>query len=105
MTSKTIKVNDWNVDDMESWELADELGQLHANMRVLKRREAQLKGELIDRGDDVEGEYHAVSLSHVRRDQTNWKLIAEKFNPSRQMIAAHTRKLDYYTVRVYDLED
>ena len=49
MTSVTIAK--YPVEGLESWELADELGELQACIGQLKDRESQLKGELIDRGD------------------------------------------------------
>lgn len=101
----TMRVDKAPVEKLESWELADALGVLQAQIGDLKEREAELKGELIDRGQDVEGEVYAVSLSDVNRNQVNWKLIANKLGASRQIVTAHTRRQSYTAVRVYELED
>ena len=101
----TMRVNQTPVERMEGWELADALGELQSQIGYLKDREGQLKGELIDRGQDVEGEVWAVTLSDVNRNQVNWKLIADKLGASRQIVTAHTRRQSYTAVRVYELED
>lgn len=93
------------IEGMTSATLADKLGELQAQIGELKALEAEYKGELIDRGENVEGEWFAVTLSDVNRNQTNWKLIADKLGASRQMISSHTRRQSYTTVRVYELED
>ena len=101
----TIAVDRTPVDKMECWELADALGVIQSQIGDLKERESELKGELIDSGEDVEGAAYAVTLSDVNRRSVNWKLIADKLGASRQIITAHTRRQSYTAVRVYELED
>ena len=103
MIEYILKTGD--VAKMGDRHLADELGQVQAVIGAWKEREAQLKGELIDRGHDVEGSEFAITLSDVNRKQTNWRLIAEKLGATRQLITAHTRRQVYTAVRVYELED
>lgn len=103
MTEK-MTINTTNVEKFEGWELADELGILQEQIGRLKEREAELKGELIDRGYDVDGNYFSVKLVPVDRTTTNWRLIANKLGASRQIITAHSRRTSYAQVRVTELE-
>lgn len=81
----------------------DRLATVKALIADLKTEEDQLKDVLIDSGlDAVEGTQHRVSLSYCAgRELIDWKAIAAKLAPSRQLIAAHTSTGEpFYTVRV-----
>lgn len=93
------------IEDRKSETLVDELGELQAQIGELKARESAIKGELIDRGENAEGEWFYVNLSDVNRSQVNWHLIARKLGASRQMITSHTRRQTYTAVRVYEKEE
>ena len=70
----------------------DRLGVLHAALAEMKREAETLRAELEDAGlDNIEGQLYKVNFAQVAgRTLTDWKTIAERLNPSRQLIAAHT---------------
>ena len=81
----------------------DRLALIKAQIANLKREEDQLKDLLIDSGlESVEGQLHRAALSYCAgRELIDWKTIAAKLAPSRQLIAAHTSTGEpFYTVRV-----
>jgi hypothetical protein len=81
----------------------DRLALIKAQLANLKREEDQLKDLLIDSGlESVEGQLHRAALSYCAgRELIDWKTIAAKLAPSRQLIAAHTSTGEpFYTVRV-----
>ncbi len=83
--------------------VADKLGQIKAQLADLKKEEASLKQQLIDSGlAVVEGSFYRVAVSETEgKVIVDWKSIAEKFSPSRQLVTANTsRGESYVTVRV-----
>jgi hypothetical protein len=81
----------------------DRLATLKAEIARLKVEEDALKDVLIEAGLEViEGTQHRAAISHCAgRELIDWKTIAAKFNPSRQLIAAHTSQGEpYATVRL-----
>lgn len=81
----------------------DRLAVLKAEIARLKTEEDALKDVLIDAGLEViEGTQHRAAISHCAgREMVDWKTIAAKFSPSRQLIAAHTSTGEpYCTVRL-----
>ena len=83
--------------------VADRLGQIKAQLADLKKEEGKLKQELIDSGlAAIEGSFYQVAISDSEgKTLVDWKKIAEKFSPSRQLIKANTSKGEaYFTVRV-----
>ncbi|MGA0846967.1 MAG: hypothetical protein ACO3RV_10520, partial [Luteolibacter sp.] len=81
----------------------DRLALIKAEIARLKAEEDALKDVLIECGQDViEGTAHRCAISHCAgRELIDWKTIAGKFNPSRQLIAAHTSTGEpYATVRL-----
>ena len=83
--------------------VADRLGQIKAQLADLKKEEAKLKQELIDSGlAVVEGSFYRVAVSESEgKVLVDWRKIAEKFSPSRQLVKANTSIGEaYFTVRV-----
>ena len=83
--------------------VADRLGQIKAQLADLKKEEGKLKQELIDSGlAVVEGSFYRVAVTESDgKVLVDWKSIAEKFNPSRQLVKANTSIGEaYFTVRV-----
>ena len=83
--------------------VADRLGQIKAQLADLKKEEAELKDTLIDSGlAVVEGSFYRVAVSESEgKTLVDWRTIAEKFSPSRQLIKGNTSVGEaYFTVRV-----
>lgn len=70
----------------------DRLGILHAAQAEMKREADRIRAELEDAGlTDIDGQLYRVNFATVAgRTLTDWKTIAERLSPSRQLIAAHT---------------
>ena len=69
----------------------DRLGKIKAKMADLKNEEDELKNQLLAEGiSKAEGQLFRVSISRSSCTKTCWKAVAEKLEPSRQLIQAHT---------------
>lgn len=83
--------------------IVDKLGQVKAQLADLKKEEDRLKQELIDSGlASIDGTFYRAAISECDgKTSIDWKAIAEKFSPSRQLIKSKTTYgEDYVTVRV-----
>ena len=83
--------------------VADRLGQIKAQLADLKKEESKFKEELIESGlAVVEGSFYRVAVSESEgKTLVDWRKIAEKFSPSRQLVKANTSTGEaYFTVRV-----
>ena len=75
--------------------LADKLGSVRREIERLEQIEKELRSEIIESGEQiVDGDSFLAKVSVYQRSTVNWKAIAEKFNPSRQMIAGNTTTVD-----------
>ena len=82
----------------------DELGLLLAEIKKLNNRADALKAELKASGESaVDGQYYHASISRAERFTTDWHAIAEKFEPSRQLITAHTTGVEVVTLKLTSL--
>lgn len=83
-------------------DIADELGTLRAEIKVLKDRQAALEQILKDQHvESANGDLFHVTISYdVATNRVDWRAIAEKFNPSRQLVTAHTKTSVSDRVRV-----
>jgi hypothetical protein len=82
----------------------DRLAQLKAQIAELRKLEEELKQVLIDSGESaVDGTGHRATISDVQgKEVTNWQEIAMRFNPSRQLIRAYTKRGEnYFMLRVF----
>lgn len=77
----------------------DRLGALSAALAAMKREADQIRTELEDAGlTDIHGQLYRVNFAQCAgRTLTDWKAIAERLKPSRQLIAAHTTTGKAYT--------
>ena len=83
--------------------IVDRLAVVKSQIAELERLEKEYKQILIDSGESaVVGTDHRASVSYCDgREKTDWQTIAMRFNPSRQLITAHTTKGDaFHVVRV-----
>lgn len=71
----------------------DKLAALRAQINDLKLLEAKIEAELKAQGlGQYEGTEHYVNVHEVQgADKVDWKAIAQKLNPSHQLVAAHTK--------------
>lgn len=82
----------------------DQLALIKAQIADLRTEEEALKKTLIDSGlSSIDGELHSATISECAgRETTDWKTVALKFSPSRQLLKAHTSQGDdYFQVRVF----
>lgn len=88
-------------------EVVDRLGWVNAQIAELKAQADDLKAELIADNNGQGGEYAGMkyrAVVSVRESmKVDWKKIAEKLEPSRQLIAANSRPAVAMVVSLYDL--
>ena len=98
MTQATAKTF---LNDIAVYTAVDQLGFIAAQVAELTKRADSIKANLKASGiDSVEGEFYRASISRSERFTTDWHAIAEKFEPSRQLVTAHTTSTEVVTVRV-----
>lgn len=84
-------------------DLVDQLLSVKAQLAELETREREIKDCLVATGEKtIEGMLARASVSYCQgREKIDWQTIAERFNPSRQLITAHTTiGSPFHTVRV-----
>jgi len=71
---------------------ADRLGLLHAVIAQSKTEADKLRAELEAAGlDAIQGDLYRVAFAECKGStRTDWKAVAAKLKPSRQLVAAHT---------------
>ncbi len=81
--------------------LADELGNIRASLADLKDREGQIRKMFISAGiKALEDEQFRAVVVESMRTQIDWRTIAEKLEPSRQLLTAHTTEKEVISIRV-----
>ena len=84
-------------------DIVDQLLAVKAQIASLEQTEKELKDCLIASGQtSIDGILARASVSYCEgREKTDWQTIAQRFNPSRQLIVAHTTTgAPFHTVRV-----
>lgn len=86
--------------DADFARIVDQLGRLKAEIAVLQDEEKDLKSKLAASGyQAVDGKNYRASISwQDGRISIDWRAIAEHYNPSRQLVTAHTSKGDPFPV-------
>ena len=81
-------------------QLVDELGVLKAQIAELQDRESSLKATLAQSGlTEIDGELYRCTVSNVQpAPKVDWKAVAERLQPSHQLITAHTSPARPYDV-------
>jgi hypothetical protein len=81
--------------------LADELGIIRAKMADLKVRETEIREIMIEAGEKAfeDRKFRAVVVESLRT-YVDWKAVAAKLKPSRQLVTAHTSETDVISIRV-----
>jgi hypothetical protein len=81
--------------------LADELGNIRAQMADLKNRESDIREIFINaKVDSLEDEIFRAKVVHSLRTSIDWKAVAAKLEPSRQLVTAHTSEKEVISIRV-----
>ena len=81
--------------------VVDQLGEVKAKIAHLKTVEDQLKKQLVESGEvEADGSVFRATVSFSNRETVDWKAVAEKLEPSRQLITAYTTVTPSTTVRV-----
>lgn len=81
--------------------LADELGEIRAQLADLKNREAEIRDIFINaKVDTLEDEIFRAKVVHSMRTSIDWKAVAAKLEPSRQLVTAHTTEKEVVSIRV-----
>jgi len=79
----------------------DSFGFLKAQLAELEKRADDIRAQVIALGTGAhEGETFRATVSVADRESVDWKTIAEKLAPSRQLVTAHTSAKSVTTVRV-----
>lgn len=83
-------------------QIVDELAQVRAQIADLQEVEKTYKAALIAaNAPAIDGTLHRVTISQTTRTITDWQTIAQRFDPSPQLIRAHTTQTaPSFTVRV-----
>lgn len=85
--------------------LADELGRIRADLKSLKDRESAIKNQILALGvDRLDGALFGATVVEQFREQTDWKAIAAKFSPSRQLVTAYTKTARVVSVKTTGLK-
>lgn len=91
------------ITDAQLADYVDELGHLKAQIAELQDEEKRIKTLLSGCGfEAVDGRNYRASISwNDGKLSLDWRAIAEHFNPSRQLVTAHTSKGGpFCTIRV-----
>lgn len=81
--------------------LADELGFVRAQIADLKNREKDIRETFIEAGvKAMEGETFRAVVVESLRTTIDWKTVAAKMEPSRQLVRAHTSEKEVTSIRV-----
>ena len=82
------------VDITDHKAIADAIGDARAELAKAKSRLALLEDLLkADHVRQVDGDRHRVTIAYdIATQRTDWKAIAVKLQPSRQLVTAHTRR-------------
>jgi hypothetical protein len=77
----------------------DELGTIQAQIAELRIREKELKGAIFATGD-TEGDLFKASIIEAERRTVDWKAVANKLNPSHQLVRAHSKTTQVTSIKV-----
>jgi len=79
----------------------DAFGFLKAQLAELEKAAADIRDQIIALGTGAhEGTTFRATVSVTERETIDWKSIAEKLEPSRQLVTAHTTAKPVTMVRV-----
>ena len=81
----------------------DRLAFIKAQIADLQAEEERCKKTLIESGlSSADGTQHRASVVECSKEVVQWAAVAQHFNPSRQLIRAHTTQVGpYFQIRVF----
>lgn len=86
---------------LDARNLVDKLGEIRAEMKVLKDEADLIEEVLKATGDErIEGDYFAANISRYERATIAWKKIAEKLKASDYMKETYKKVAAVCTVKV-----
>jgi len=89
------------VDVTTPGDVVDSLGAVRAEIKHLQDQARFLEDILKNSGESVvDGQRYHAAISHTLRSIVDWKGIAARLNPSRQLVTAHTKQSESVAVRV-----
>lgn len=94
-----------NPDNVELARKVDQLGYLKAQISDLEKQAKALAGEveaaLLRGGDDsCDGQLFRAVLIRSERETVDWKAVAERLEPSRQLVRAYTKVTESCYVKI-----
>ena len=99
--ANTAKVAQSNVVRLDLAAIVDQLGAIKAQQAAAKRIADKLVDQLIDaKVTEVDGAMFRATISTHDVESIDWKAIAEKLNPSRQLVVGNTSTKERTTVKV-----
>ena len=81
----------------------DELGVIQARIAELRKEEAELKGWIFEQdqlGLETVGDLFKATVIEADRKSIDWKAIAQKLEPSHQLVRAHTAVKQVFSMKV-----
>lgn len=82
-------------------QIADRIGALDAAMKPLEREREQLAAALKALGaGKYTGELWNATVSESIRTSVDWKAVAAKLQPSRQLVTAHTSETPVTALKI-----
>ena len=87
----------------ETARMVDQLGGLNAAIAAMQaeaKAVKQMLQERIEAGDAAEGNAFRASHALQNRSTVDWKAVAAKLNPSRQLVSAHTKTAEVHVIKV-----
>lgn len=87
--------------NLDARNLVDRLGEVRAEMKVLKDEATNIESVLKATGDEkIDGDYFVATVSRYERATIAWKKIAEKLNASKYLKETYCKLTDVCTVKV-----
>lgn len=89
--------------NVKNWhgEVADRLGNVKAEMAVLKAEQKELEGILINSDEEVIlGSLFRVTVSRFVRTRVDYRSICEKLKASAYMLATYSKSSDVTCIKV-----
>jgi len=85
----------------ETQSAVNRLAAIRAEINELKAKESAVKAEILDSGETViESDSVRCTVVESLRNSVDWKTIADRLNPSRQLVQAHTTSKPTVSIRL-----